>query len=220
LTPSDAEDAEPRQGERHREHDDRAHHPQHLRDAGVLAALLVRRGLGDQRPRRRHVGANGQAGEDVAGHEHPRLLREDDPQQAEGVDEQVPLIDPLAAELVAHQVDVIAAGGTLRKLTRSLVGPEAVRGIEAHFADQVLFSVRGITPDGHLTDPDALEAEVKRAMVKRAARAVLLADGSKFERAALTRIADVSDVELLIAADVPEQALARLEQAGVAVVRA
>jgi DeoR/GlpR family transcriptional regulator of sugar metabolism len=84
----------------------------------------------------------------------------------------------------------------------------------------VLFSVRGITPDGHLTDPDALEAEVKRAMVKRAARAVLLADGSKFERAALTRIADVSDVELLIAADVPEQALARLEQAGVAVVRA
>ena len=126
----------------------------------------------------------------------------------------------LVSEVDAPQVDVIAAGGTLRKLTRSLVGPEAVRGIEAHFADQVLFSVRGITADGHLTDPDALEAEVKRAMVKRAARAVLLADGSKFERAALTRIADISDVALLIAADVPEHALAPLEQAGIDVRRA
>jgi DeoR/GlpR family transcriptional regulator of sugar metabolism len=57
-------------------------------------------------------------------------------------------------------------------------------------------------------------------MVKRAARAVLLADGSKFERAALTRIADISDVALLIAADVPEHALAPLEQAGIDVRRA
>jgi DeoR/GlpR family transcriptional regulator of sugar metabolism len=80
--------------------------------------------------------------------------------------------------------------------------------------------VRGITPDGHLTDPDPLEAEVKRAMVRRAGRAVLLADGSKFERAALTRIAGVSDVGLLIAADVPEDVLAPLEAAGVDVRRA
>jgi len=59
----------------------------------------------------------------------------------------------LVSEVDAPQVEVIAAGGALRKRTRSLVGPEPVR-VEAHFADQVLFSVRGITPDGHLTDPD------------------------------------------------------------------
>jgi DeoR/GlpR family transcriptional regulator of sugar metabolism len=125
----------------------------------------------------------------------------------------------LVCELDAPQVEVIAAAGTLRKLTRSLVGPEAVRGVEAHFADQVLFSVRGITADGRLTDPDALEAEVKRAMVRRAERAVLLADGSKFERAALTQIAPVGVVGLLLAADVPEPALERLERAGIAVRR-
>ena len=50
-------------------------------------------------------------------------------------------------------------------------------------------------------------------------RAVLLADGSKFERAALTRIADVSEVGLLIAADVPEQALEPLERGGIDVRR-
>jgi DeoR/GlpR family transcriptional regulator of sugar metabolism len=126
----------------------------------------------------------------------------------------------LVSEVDAPQVEVIAAGGTLRKLTRSLVGPEAVRGVEAHFADQVLFSVRGVTADGHLTDPDPLEAEVKRAMVRRAGRAVLLADGSKFERPALTRIASVADVGVLIAADVPEEALEPIERAGVDVRRA
>jgi DeoR/GlpR family transcriptional regulator of sugar metabolism len=52
-------------------------------------------------------------------------------------------------------------------------------------------------------------------MVRRAARAVVLADGSKFERAALTRIADVADVGPLIAADVPERALAPVERAGI-----
>ena len=54
------------------------------------------------------------------------------------------------------------AGGTLRKLTRSFVGPLAVRAIESHFADHVIFSVRGVTADGLLSDPDPLEAEVKR----------------------------------------------------------
>jgi DeoR/GlpR family transcriptional regulator of sugar metabolism len=125
----------------------------------------------------------------------------------------------LVCEVDAPRVDVVGVGGALRKRTRSLVGPEAVRGVEAHFADQVLFSVRGITADGHLTDPDALEAEVKRAMVGRAERAVLLADATKFGRAALTRIAPAADVAILLAADAPEAALAPLERAGIDVRR-
>ena len=76
----------------------------------------------------------------------------------------------LVCELDAPQVEMIGAGGTLRKLTRSFVGPQAVRGIEAHFADQVIFSVRGLSQDGFLTDPDPLESEVKGAMIRRGAR--------------------------------------------------
>jgi len=98
----DAEHAQSGQREREQQHDDRAHHPQHLGDAGQLPARLRGRGLGDQRPRGGHVGTDGEAGEHVAQHEHPRRLGEDDPQQAERVDEQVPLVDPLAAEAVAQ----------------------------------------------------------------------------------------------------------------------
>ena len=125
----------------------------------------------------------------------------------------------LVCDLDAGQVEIIGAGGTLRKLTRSLVGPQAVRGIESHFADHVFFSVRGLTADGYLTDPDPLESEVKRAMIKRARQAVLLVDGSKFDRPALTQIAHVEEVAVIIAADVDEAALRPLARAGIEVRR-
>src|SRR5918999_1189973 len=115
----------------------------------------------------------------------------------------VPIME-LLCEVDAPQVELVGAGGTLRKLTRSFVGPVAVRAIEAHFADHVIFSVRGLTPDGFLTDPDPLESEVKRAMIKRARQAVLLVDGSKFGRPALIQIAELDDVAVVLAADVSE----------------
>jgi DeoR/GlpR family transcriptional regulator of sugar metabolism len=124
----------------------------------------------------------------------------------------------LVCELDAPQVEMIGAGGTLRKLTRSFVGPQAVRDIEAHFADHVLFSVRGLT-DGYLTDPDPLESEVKRAMIQRARQAVLLVDGSKFDRPALTQIAHVDRIALIVAADVDEPTLMPLVRAGIDVRR-
>src|SRR5919108_3960725 len=128
----------------------------------------------------------------------------------------IPIMD-LLCEHDAPQVEMIGAGGTLRKLTRSFVGPQAVRDIEAHFADHVLFSVRGLTPEGFLTDPDPLESEVKRAMIRRARQAVVLVDGSKFDRPALTQIAHVDEVSMILAADVDEQTLKPLARAGIEV---
>ena len=125
----------------------------------------------------------------------------------------------LLCEVDAAEVQLVGAGGTLRTLTRSFVGPQAIRLIESHFADHVIFSVRGITPDGFLTDPDPLEAEVKRAMIRRARQAVLLVDGTKFDRPALTQITDISQVGVVLAADVSEASVKRLRRAGVDVRR-
>ena len=54
-------------------------------------------------------------------------------------------------------------GGSLRRLTRSFVGPSAVHTVLGHFADRMFLSVKGVTRDGVLTDADELEAEVKAA---------------------------------------------------------
>jgi DeoR/GlpR family transcriptional regulator of sugar metabolism len=125
----------------------------------------------------------------------------------------IPVME-LICESDAPQVDLIGLGGSLRKLTRSYVGPQTIAGIEAHFADQMIFSVAGLTENGHLTDPDALEAEVKRSMIRQARRTILLVDESKFDHAALAVVAGVGEVDLVLAAGAPERSVGVLRHAG------
>src|SRR3954466_9716015 len=51
-------------------------------------------------------------------------------------------------ELVFHEgnrdLELVCVGGTLRRLTRSFVGPSAVRTVLAHYADRLFFSVKGL----------------------------------------------------------------------------
>ena len=123
----------------------------------------------------------------------------------------------LLTTIESENVDLIGVGGTFRALTLSFVGPCAVRTIESHLADRLFFSVRGVTPEGHLTDSNPLEAEVKSAMVRQASRPVLLVDGRKFERRGLRVITHVSDVSLVLAADAPEARVEALAESGVEV---
>jgi DeoR/GlpR family transcriptional regulator of sugar metabolism len=125
----------------------------------------------------------------------------------------------LLCEQDSPHTELIGISGALRKLTRSFVGPQAVRAVAAHFADKAILSVKGVTAGGHLTDPDALEAEVKRTMVQHARSPLLLVDGSKFERPALNAVVHVTDVDRVLAADVPPALLAPLERVGVVVDR-
>jgi DeoR/GlpR family transcriptional regulator of sugar metabolism len=108
----------------------------------------------------------------------------------------LPVMELVAAHPSAA-VDLVGVGGMLRGLTRSFVGPFAVHTVLGHIADRLFFSVKGVTPDGALTDPDALEAEVKRAMVAHSEQPVLLLDESKLAthgRSVLGRLADVATV--------------------------
>ena len=97
----------------------------------------------------------------------------------------------------------------------SFVGPWTVRMIESHLTDKVFFSVKGVTSEGYLTDSNPLEAEVKRAMIKQAARSVLLVDGRKFERRGLNVIAHVSDVSLVMTTDAHRSYTEKLVESGV-----
>ena len=89
--------------------------------------------------------------------------------------------------------------------------------VEPYQTDKVFFSVRGVTPEGYLTDFNPLEAEVKRTMMKQAARPVLLVDGRKFERRGLSVIAHVSDVSLVLTADAAKPRVEALAEMGVEV---
>jgi DeoR/GlpR family transcriptional regulator of sugar metabolism len=119
----------------------------------------------------------------------------------------------------APKTDIVGVGGIMRKLTLSFVGPYALRTISAHAADRTFLSVKGVSRDGVLTDPDVLEAEVKRAMIEHAQEAILLVDGSKFERRGLSVVTHASSISQALVADVPQERLAPLVRAEVEVCR-
>jgi DeoR/GlpR family transcriptional regulator of sugar metabolism len=121
-------------------------------------------------------------------------------------------------ELVATHptlaIDLVGVGGALRRLTRSFVGPYAVHTIAGHAVDRVFFSVKGITPAGALTDPDALESEVKRSMIAQAHEAVLLVDESKLRQHGLSVVAQVGQVAQVLAHGISERQAAALTALG------
>jgi DeoR/GlpR family transcriptional regulator of sugar metabolism len=136
--------------------------------------------------------------------------------QATVITNSLPVMELIAAH-PTNAVDLVGIGGTLRRLTRSFVGPFAVHTVLGHIADRLYFSVKGVTPDGALTDPDSLEAEVKRAMVAHAEQPVLLLDESKLTthgRSVLGRLADVSTV---LACGVADDRLRTLRGSGATV---
>lgn len=123
----------------------------------------------------------------------------------------------LIARADAPQLELLGLAGSLRRLTRSFVGPQTVHAIQSHFADKLLFSVKGIAPGNVMTDANPLEAEVKRAMIDRAREPVLLLDGSKFDRPGLSAIAPVSAVTSVIVGETTPEQAASLAEGGVPV---
>ena len=115
-------------------------------------------------------------------------------------------------------VELIGIGGTLRRLTRSFVGPFAVRTVQGHFADRVFLSVKGLTETGTMTDADSLEAEVKRAMIPQAGESTLLVDHTKLLARGLSVVASVAELSGVIVHGVSTAETAPLLAAGAPVV--
>jgi len=126
----------------------------------------------------------------------------------------VPVMD-LIARADAPQLELLGLAGSLRRLTCSFVGPQTVRAIQDHFADKLLFSIKGLAPGNVLTDANPLEAEVKRTMIERARESILLIDGSKFDQPGLSAIVPITEVEIVLVAGGERESLRSLAEAGV-----
>ena len=99
-------------------------------------------------------------------------------------------------------VRVYGTGGRLRENAQSFVGSQALAFIAQFHADLAFFSCRGLHPDGGITDSNEEEADIKKAYIRNAARAVLLCDESKLGRQLFCRIGPVGCVWRVVC-DVP-----------------
>ncbi len=110
----------------------------------------------------------------------------------------------------AARAELVGLGGSYRPVARSFVGPDTVRTARSLLADKALISVKGLTSDGALSDPDPLEAEVKRAMIEQSTEPILLLDATKLEGRGLAVIANLEDVALVLAAGISDSEALRL----------
>jgi DeoR family glycerol-3-phosphate regulon repressor len=116
-------------------------------------------------------------------------------------------------------LEVIIAGGTVRRSDGAIVGAATVEHIRQFRTDFAVIGTSAIDPDGTLLDFDSREVQVSRAIIESARRVVLVTDGSKFKRAAPVRIAHLRDVDILVTDRLPSPETAALcEEHGVEVI--
>jgi DeoR family transcriptional regulator, fructose operon transcriptional repressor len=118
-------------------------------------------------------------------------------------------------------VTVLALGGRVRGRTLAAVDVWAVETLRDMFVDVAVMATNGISVERGLTTPDPAEAAVKRAMIRSARRAVLLADHTKVGSDHLVKFADLEDIETFVTdAQLDPTGAEAFEAAGLTVIRA
>lgn len=95
-------------------------------------------------------------------------------------------------------IDLIVAGGQVRRSDGGIVGVAAVNFISQFKVDYAIIGVSAIDEDGSLLDYDFREVSVARAIISNARNIVLVADAMKLERGAPIRVGHISEITTLV----------------------
>lgn len=98
---------------------------------------------------------------------------------------------------------IVVAGGVLRPADLDVVGDAAVRCFAGFKTDYAVFGVGGIDADGTLLDFDCDEVAAREAMRLNCRQSLLVADVSKFGRAAMARGGRLDDMDHLFTDALP-----------------
>jgi DeoR/GlpR family transcriptional regulator of sugar metabolism len=121
----------------------------------------------------------------------------------------------------APGVTVYLLGGLLRPHELSLIGPDTISAIERFNCDTYVMGVAGVDAIGGISEYHYEEAHVKEAGMKSAKHIIVAADQTKLGRSALVKIAELSEISVLVS-DAPRRhrTLSAAVKAGVQVVSA
>ena len=117
----------------------------------------------------------------------------------------------VANALYRHdRIDVIVAGGPVRRADGAVIGAAAVEFVSQFKVDYAVIGASAIDEDGALLDFDVREVQVARAIIENARRVVLVADKLKLERTAPVRIGHLGEVDVFVTDALPSEPLREL----------
>lgn len=102
-------------------------------------------------------------------------------------------------------LEVIVAGGTLRRSDGGLTGPQTVQMIQTFKFDYAVIGCSALDQDGDILDFDLAEVGVSQTIIAQSRERFLVADGTKFTRAAPVRVASLKDVTRFYSDALPSQ---------------
>ena len=102
------------------------------------------------------------------------------------------------ALLPFQSIEVMTAGGIVRREDGGIVGDATVDFIEQFRVDYAVIGTSAIEEDGTFLDYDPREVRVARAIIENARSVLLVADGMKFRRSAPVRIGHVSQIDCFV----------------------
>lgn len=90
------------------------------------------------------------------------------------------------------------SGGYFFPETRGFVGSQAEQFVESIKADVCIIGVSGISIESGLTCPYPMHTELQKKIISSAKKRILVADHSKFGKVALEKVAEFSDIDVIV----------------------
>lgn len=111
---------------------------------------------------------------------------------------------PICQELGKRErIALISSGGQLERKYGCYVNPSLISQLKSLDIDLFIFSCEGIDSGGDLWDSNAINADFKSILLRRASQSLLLIDKSKFNRSGEARIGHLDDVTHIVS-DAPQ----------------
>ncbi|WP_104088787.1 DeoR/GlpR family DNA-binding transcription regulator [Arthrobacter sp. GMC3] len=114
---------------------------------------------------------------------------------------------------------VILPGGSVNPEEGSIVGPLVEQSLRGLRFDTIFLSCCGASIDDGVTAHDLEDAAAKRAMIGAGRRIVLIAEGAKFTRSAMSITCSLHDIDVVVTDETaPAEVLDELRAMGVEVI--
>ncbi|QEX19061.1 DeoR family transcriptional regulator [Hypericibacter terrae] len=110
----------------------------------------------------------------------------------------------------SHGIEVIVAGGVVRRADGGIVGEATVDFINQFKVDYAVIGASAIDQDGTILDYDYREVWVSQAIMRNARQVILVADAMKFRRTAPMRIGHFSQINVFVTDEELAEPLAKI----------
>lgn len=118
-------------------------------------------------------------------------------------------------------IDVLIAGGNVRKNTYSITGPTTEQLLSMYHFNKLFLGIDGIDLDAGITTANFSEATVNKAMCHASQQIIAITDSTKFGRKSFCLIESIENIDSLITdSHIPDNYLSALQEKNITIILA